>query len=268
MPELPEVEFARSCLERWLAGRRLVEVAGEKTRLLRGSSVDALEALSGHVVERITRRGKWFVLELDRGAGLVGHLGMTGKMVHAKRDEEVRWSRARFVTRDAVVHFQDSRMFGRLLPGKLAEITQEEGYRTLGPDAWDEPPTATGLAQRLRGRSRAIKDVLMDQTILAGLGNIQVTEALFRARLHPSRPAGELDRRELAALVRAIHWSLARTLAMNSGDKIVYVEEDRLHNPFLVYGRAGEPCPRCGTTLGKLDIGGRTSAFCPGCQAR
>lgn len=194
---------------------------------------------------------------------------MTGKFELQRPGEPaVRWSRARFVRKDrAIVHFRDPRMFGRLLPGHLDEIVREEGFATLGPDAWREPLSGPALAQRLAGSRRPIKDALLDQTILAGIGNIQATEALFRAGVHPARPAAALTKTEFERIAAGIHWSLARTLAMNKGDKITYVEESGAEeNPFLVYGRAGEACPECGRTLDKLVIGGRTSAYCPVCQ--
>ena len=104
----------------------------------------------------------------------------------------------------------------------------------------------------------------MDQTILAGLGNIQVTEALFNARIHPWRKGASLTLDECKSLARGIHWTLKRSMKMNSGDEITYVEEGSAEeNPFLVYGREGEPCPHCGTILKAIQIGGRTSSFCP-----
>jgi formamidopyrimidine-DNA glycosylase len=109
----------------------------------------------------------------------------------------------------------------------------------------------------------------MDQTVLAGLGNIQATEALFLARVHPARRADSLTRAEVDRVRRGIAKSLASTLAMNRGDKITYVEESkRVENPFLVYGKASSPCPKCRTPLKKMVIGSRTSAFCPSCQPR
>jgi formamidopyrimidine-DNA glycosylase len=269
MPELPEVEFARRCALRWLGSDPLKLVSAEPTRVLREASPEAMAALSGHRVTEIHRRGKWLLWELSGGLGLIAHLGMTGKLVlQAPGDPDVRWSRARFVRADgAVVHFQDPRMFGRLSPGRFDELRLDAGFRALGPDAWDEPLSGAELHARLAGRKRAVKDVVMDQTVLAGIGNIQATEALFRARIHPARAASSLSAGECQRLVEGMHWSLARTLAMNKGDKIVYVEESGgVENPFLVYDRAGEPCPECGRPVEKTVIGGRTSAYCPHCQ--
>jgi formamidopyrimidine-DNA glycosylase len=268
MPELPEVEFARSCLERWLVGKKLAKVEADRTRLIRGASVADVEALGGHRVKRIARKGKLLLWELDAGISVLSHLGMTGKFELQKPgDPDVRWSRVRFTRADgARVHFQDQRQFGRFLPGPIEVVRNEEGFRTLGRDAWEEPFSPKELHSALTGRKRAVKDVLMDQTVLAGVGNIQATEALWKAGIHPSRPASSLTEAECARLMKGIHWTLKRTLEMNKGDKISYVEEGEVDNPFLIYARSGEPCPKCGRTLEKIVIGGRTSAFCPKCQ--
>jgi formamidopyrimidine-DNA glycosylase len=264
MPELPEVEFARGCLSRWAVGRTLVRVEGSRTRVLRGLSKKALAVLAGRAVQAVERRGKWLVLRLDGGLGLVAHLGMTGKF---ERDEPgappVRWSRVRFVLSDGrVLHYRDPRMFGEIRAGSLEKLVQD--LPELGPDALGI--SARELKPLLAGRRRPIKDLLMDQRVLAGLGNIYATEALFSARIHPARQGGALSDREVERLARAITRSLEKMLDRSGGDRITYVEEARHTNPFLVYGRARTPCPRCGTRLSKRTIGGRTSVFCPTCQ--
>ena len=266
MPELPEVEHARRSFERWLWHKRIARVALPKTRVLRGSSVAALRALAGHRVEEVRRHGKWLEVSFDRGLALALHLGMTGKLVREQPGREVRWSRARFVTDDGtVVHFQDQRLFGRLAAGPRDALEQALQLDRLGPDAWDAPLSADQLGARLSERKRALKEALLDQTVVAGLGNIQATEALWKARLHPARPASSLAPAELRALVKAIHWTLARTFRTIDGDEITYLEEGG-ENVFRVYGRAGKPCPRCGTTLEARRLGGRASVFCPQCQ--
>jgi formamidopyrimidine-DNA glycosylase len=271
MPELPEVEFARGCIERWLKGKPLARVEADRTRVVRGSSPAAIEELAGHKLQRVERRGKWLLWQFDHDRGVLAHLGMTGKYVLQKpKDGPVSHSRVRFVRQDgAVLHYQDPRMFGRVAAGPIAALRSDPGFHALGPDAWDDPPTATQLCEVLHSRKRAVKEVLMDQTVLAGVGNIQATEALFHARVHPARGGASLSPEECRRIAAGIHWSLARTLKMNKGDKIIYVEEPGEHeNPFLIYGKEGEPCPNCGTPIKATESGGRTSAFCPHCQPR
>jgi formamidopyrimidine-DNA glycosylase len=264
MPELPEVEFARRCLSRWMVGRRIVAVHAAPSRALRGTSQAALRELAGRTVRAVERRGKWLLFRLDRGYGIAAHLGMTGKFeLVPPGAPPVRWSRAAFALRDgATVHYRDPRMFGEIRVGPFAKLVRE--LPELGPDALGIDPRR--LASLVAGRRRPIKDILMDQSVLAGLGNIYATEALFVAGIHPARKADSLSDREIDDLSRAIDQSLERMLAMNTGDTITYVEEERDTNPFLIYGRAGTPCPRCATRLSKRTIAGRTSAYCPKCQ--
>jgi formamidopyrimidine-DNA glycosylase len=269
MPELPEVEFAREHLSLWLSGERLVRVVAQKTRISRGSSSAALRRLSGHEVLGIERRGKWLLWRLSGGLGLLAHLGMTGKFeIQRPGEEDVRWSRASFTRGSdlAVIHYRDPRMFGRLRPGPFAELLASRELVELGPDAWNEPFEPAELLSLLSTKKKTIKEVLMDQTVMAGIGNIHATEALFGARISPLRPACSLRREEVKRLLGAIRRSLARGMALNRGDKIEYVEENRARNPFRIYGRGGDPCPRCGNVLEKVAIGGRGSAFCALCQ--
>ena len=271
MPELPEVEFARSCLSRWLRGQKLGKVEADPTRVIRGSTPKAFAALSGQRITKIERRGKWLLFHFDSDLGLLAHLGMTGKFELAKKGEPAaRWSRVRFTRADgAVVHYRDPRQFGHLRPAPLAKLLAEEPLKSLGPDAKDHPLSTDMLAERLKKSRRKVKEVLMDQTVVAGIGNIQATDALFLARVHPARRADSLDKSEINRIREGIAKSLARTLAMNRGDKITYVEESkRVENPFVIYGKAGDPCPRCRTQLSKMVIGGRTSSFCASCQQR
>jgi formamidopyrimidine-DNA glycosylase len=271
VPELPEVEFARSCLSRWLRGHTLRQVEADPTRVIRGATPQAFAALARHRVKKVERRGKWLLVSLGSDLGLLAHLGMTGKFELSRPGAPpVRWSRVRFTRSDgAVVHYRDPRQFGHLRVAPLAELMATDPLASLGPDAKDDPPTARELAARFGKRRRPVKEVLMDQTVIAGLGNIQVTEALFLARVHPARRADSLTSEEIERVRRGIAKSLARTLAMNKGDKIVYVEESkRTENPFLIYGKAKSPCPVCHTPIRKMVLGGRTSAFCAICQPR
>ena len=271
MPELPEVEFARSCLSRWLGGRTLRSVEADPTRVIRGASPEAFAALARHRVTRVERRGKWLLWHLAPDLGVLAHLGMTGKFELTRPGRPpVRWSRVRFTRPDgAVVHYRDPRQFGHIRVAPLSVLLASEPLKSLGPDAKDHLPTAHALGARLSKSRRRVKEVLMDQTVLAGLGNIQATEVLFLARVHPARRAASLTPAETSRIREAIAKSIARTLAMNSGDKITYVEESkRIENPFLIYGKAKSPCPKCRALLRKVIIGGRTSAFCPSCQPR
>lgn len=270
MPELPEVEHAARLIRSWMEGRRVERAVAEAGRVLRDQTPRRFAAaLKGRRLQAVERRGKYLLLAFDRDVGLLAHLGMTGKIVRRDRGERELYSRARFELEGGeVVHFRDPRKFGRLAVARASGLAALPEIAGLGPDAWLEPPTAPLLAARLGRTGRPLKLALMDQAVVAGLGNIQVAEALFRAGLDPRRRADRLGPAELGRLAAAIRESLAFTLARLTpvqGD-VAYVEEPGTPNPFLVYGRAGEPCPRCGTPLASIVQGGRTTHFCPRCQ--
>jgi formamidopyrimidine-DNA glycosylase len=268
VPELPEVDFARRSLEAWMVGQAIERVEADPSPIVRGSRPEDFQGLEGRVVLGVLRRGKQLFLRLDAGAGVWAHLGMSGKFERRLPGEEPpRWSRVRFfLAGGAVVHYRDPRMLGRLRPEASADVASDRRWRKLGPDAWDDKPTAKLLAERIGKRRKAVKEVLMDQAVLAGLGNIYVTEALWQARIRPTRRADRLSSADLAALAKSIRGSLSRALRRERGESITYVEEDRARNPFAIYGRAGQPCPRCKAVLQKTTLGGRTSAYCPTCQ--
>jgi len=194
---------------------------------------------------------------------------MTGKLVLRRPAEIEPYSRARLELEDGpVIHLRDPRKFARLSLAKANTLAELPEIAALGPDAWDDPPTLRSLSERFARTGRPVKLALMDQGVIAGLGNIQVAEALFRAGIGPRRRADALKPDELGRLAAAIRETLAFTLARLTpvqGD-VVYVEEPDAPNPFLVYGKAGEPCPRCATRLRSIVQGGRTTHYCPRCQ--
>lgn len=268
MPELPEVEIARRNLADWLEGKRIRAVRLPRTRVLRGTTPAALgKLLTGRTVRSVDRRGKWLELALSGGAALFSHLGMTGKWVRRAPDAPAHKSeRARLELPGFDVRYHDPRMFGRLVGSPDGAPIEE--WRALGPDPLADGLDPRDFAARLAHTHRAIKEALMDQSLIAGIGNIQAAEALWRARLHPSVRADALDGKQVRALLRAIDDSIAATLASETAPEITYVEERGAENPFSVYGKAGLPCPRCGTPIARTEQGGRGTFFCPHCQPR
>ena len=269
MPELPEVEFARRSLERWLHGRRVVRAEAQvKVRTFRGADVSMFERLRGALV-RADRRGKYLLLEFEGGKGLLAHLGMTGKWVRRPQGHEEPYSRARLHLDDrSVLHFRDPRLFGRIEPAPASRLFQLAPIANLGPDPLIDGLTPASLEEALSRSKQELKVALMDQSRLAGLGNIHAAEALYRAGLHPARRPASLDKDEWRRLSRAIHATLRFALESEDGEEIEYVEEPGSQNPFLIYGRAGEKCRKCGTTVKSFTQGGRTTHYCPTCQPR
>ena len=269
MPELPEVETVRASLEPLLAGRTFEQVEILDARLTRPlDPMQVAAELQGERVEAVERRGKYLVLRLDTGRALVVHLRMTGSF----RAEDTPHTRAVITLDDATrIVYRDVRRFGTWLllePGEVdtyleARLGAEPLGRGFGPKA---------LATALEGRRAPIKAALLDQRTVAGLGNIYVDEALWRARIHPLRPARELDAGEIRALHRAIRAALRMGIARQGATLRDYAQPDGrrggMQHEFKVYGRGGEPCDRCGTPIEKTRAGGRGTWYCPACQPR
>lgn len=276
MPELPEVEIAARNLRRWAEGRRIDRVEAEPAarRIFRPQSPRAFAAaLAGARVAGVDRRGKQLLLTLEAGdgaLGLVSHLGMTGKWL--RRDgagPAPSHSRARLRLDDgAVLHYRDPRLFGRLrlVPGaRFAEVPE---VAALGPDPLQDGVDPVRLASRLARIRRPVKVALLDQGLLAGVGNILASESLFRARLDPRRRASSLGRAEVGRLARAIEASVRETIEREDSPEVSYVEEPGAENPFLVYAREGEPCPRCRRGRIRRAVQAQRSTYwCPRCQA-
>jgi len=271
VPELPEVEFAR---RRFLAGMegRVIDDARALDALVVPQPASLFrEALVGRRVEGAERRGKHVVVRLSGDRGLWFHLGMSGRLVPLGAPDEPtdastglpRFTRWWLKTGDLTACLCDTRRLGRAVAGTLEEARAH--LAGLGPDALDVKDGAA-LGRCLEGARGPVKAALMDQTRLAGLGNIQVAEALFRAGLHPESAVPSLDRAARARLARAIQESLRDALAAMEGlETLVYVGAGG-ENPFAVYGRAGEPCPRCRSLIVREVARGRSSFFCPRCQ--
>jgi formamidopyrimidine-DNA glycosylase len=264
LPELPEVEIARRNLEKWLRRARLRRVELSPRIFYNGRAGHFAQKLCGCTISRVERRGKW--LRLSAGdRTLYSHLGMTGKWVlRAHDDPPQRFERARLDTATRSVRYLDPRLFGRLFgaEGEMAPAA----WAALGPDPLLDGIDVVQLHNKLERSARSIKETLLDQTVLAGVGNIQAAEALWRARIHPMRSSKSLDRAEVRALARAVAASIRDTLAREDSPEITYVEEPGADNPFDVYARQGEPCPRCRTRLRRIVQGGRSTVYCPRCQ--
>lgn len=274
MPELPEVEITARNLRRWALGRRIERVDTRNTpaRLVRPHRLaDFAATLTGQRVTDVARHGKYLLITLERHDGTVGllsHLGMTGKWVRRKPEEEARFSRLRWFMDDGtVLHYCDARQLGRMRLVPHARFEEVPEIAALGPDPLKDGIDVNGLAARLARTRRPIKLAIMDQTLLPSVGNIQASEALFRAGIDPRRPANSLARTEVARLAESVLASIRETIEREQSPEIRYVEEPGTPNPFLVYGREGERCPRCRKgTIVRIEQGQRGTYFCPRCQ--
>jgi len=275
VPELPEVEIAARNLRRWTRGQTVerVETDPKARYVFRPSSPAAFaKAIAGARFGEIRRIGKQLLLSLERDdapLGVLAHLGMTGKWLRrAEEDPETRFSRARFHLDDgAVLHFDDLRLFGRLrvLPG--ARFDEVPEVAALGPDPLERGIDVAALAAALARSRLPVKLRIMDQALLPGVGNIQASEALFRARVDPRRKGPSLSPREVKAVADGVLASVNEAIAREEGPEITYVEEPGAENPFRVYGREGEKCPRCRkAAIRRVVQAQRSTFFCPRCQ--
>jgi formamidopyrimidine-DNA glycosylase len=275
MPELPEVETARQLLERWARGRRVRRVLVRDRRVIAGGP-RALDALVEARFETFERRGKHLLLTLRKGrkpVGLWSHLGMSGKWLRREADQEPpRFSRVALALDDGVVlHYDDLRLFGKLRVVKDAAFEGQPVIADLGPDPLNDGIDVDRLADRLGRSKQPLKPLLLDQRLVPGIGNIQASESLFRAAIDPRRPASSLTRPEVARLARGMRASIDHTLRSFAKEArrhdIRYVEDPAGPNPFKVYDRAGDRCPRCKKgTIVRLVQAGRSTFFCDRCQ--
>ena len=273
MPELPEVETTRRHLESAMAGRVLdrVTVSHERTTRHNASPEEVVTRLQGRRVTAVGRHGKFLRLDLDDGQTLVAHLGMSGRWAI---DPGATAPHTHFVVDldDGVsVHFVDPRTFGFVAVYDTDELA-ESGLGRLGPDAWADDVEAQALAARLAGRTAPIKALLLDQTHLAGLGNIYADEVLFAAGIHPLTPGGELDLSDCERLLGVSRGILDEAIEHGGTtlDDLAYLLPDGRAGENMtrlsVYGREGEPCDQCGSVIEKVVVRARSSHFCPSCQ--
>ena len=273
MPELPEVETVRVRLEPKLVGRTFERVRIDDTRLVRPyEPVEVAAELEGERVQALERRGKYLIVRFASGRSLLIHLRMTGSLRHGPAGSLEDESHRRAVVRlddGSDVAYRDVRRFGTWLLLESGELDSYLDAR-LGAEPLADGFTQAELRERLAGRRAPIKAALLDQRTLAGMGNIYVDEALWRARIHPLRPAGELSRAELNRLHRAIRASLEVGLARQGSTLRDYRlpdgERGAMQDEFKVYGREDEPCDQCGTPIAKTRVGGRGTWYCPRCQ--
>jgi formamidopyrimidine-DNA glycosylase len=274
VPELPEVETIRRQLAPHLEGRRLEALEVLDPRWCEPAEPGALEdAVRGRRIERVWRRGKYLVLELEGDVHLVMHLRMTGNLLLASDGVQRPHLRARLALDSGEsVLFVDVRRFGTGVVLLGSEARDAYFDARLGLEPLSPGFTAEALRTLARGRRAPVKAFLLTQERLAGVGNIYADEALFRARIHPLRPVGTLKRAQIEALRDAVVESLEAGIDAKGATIDDFRNADgaegRFQDEFLVYGRADEPCPRCGTPIRKLRAAGRGTYVCESCQRR
>jgi formamidopyrimidine-DNA glycosylase len=266
VPELPEVETIKNELLPYVLGREITGVTLLWEGIVRQPSVE--EFCSRVIGQRITglnRRGKYLFFNLSSGEILVMHMKMTGSLLIYPADD--RFTRAIFHLDDGTeLHFSDSRKFGVMwLAGDEQTVADK-----LGPEPLEDSFTSEVLAQRLRNRTAPIKPVLLDQSVIAGIGNMYADEALFEAKIHPLRPTGSLSKDEINRLHRAIRRVLSSAISHKGASVRSYFRPDgnpgTAHFEFRVAHGTGKDCPICGTPIKRIVVRNRGTYFCPKCQ--
>lgn len=270
MPELPEVETIARGLHPLLSGHRIEEVAVRYPGTITGDARDFRKLVRKRSIRGVRRRGKLLMIDLDRDVLLAFHFKMTGKLLYRPGGAEVdKHTHLVFsLSGGSNLHFQDTRKFGYCLALAQGQLCQWPFFASLGPEPLDmDPGRFASIASAARGR---VKAFLLDQKRIAGIGNIYADEALFLAGIHPAAPIGGLERKRLLDLHECLRTVLSR--AIEAGGTTFRDYADGLGRPgsyqehFQVYGRGGQPCRRCGTTLARARVAGRTSVFCSRCQ--
>lgn len=282
MPELPEVETIRRLVETNLVGRRITRIDLGLPKLMRSSPLPDLDAIVGESVVRARRQAKILVLDFSNGLSLLAHFKLSGQLAIQRPDGErhvaghpvpapggIYPHKATHIDLrfddGTTVWYSDIRQFSwlRLMPtGDVACALAEFCF---GPDALDQATVFAVLTRTAQRRRVPIKTLLLDQTVMAGLGNIYTDEALFAAGIHPAAPANEVSRARLARLSAAIPWSLEQGIAQG-GARIVNNVAQPVDGFPAVHGRLGQPCFACGTAIEKTRVGARGTYFCPRCQ--
>jgi formamidopyrimidine-DNA glycosylase len=270
MPELPEVETTVRGLARFLEGEVLSRVTTRRGDLRRPFPPDLVQVMTGARVTGMGRRAKYGLVELDRGQTMVFHLGMSGRW---RIDPEELEKHDHLVLETGGGHrlaLCDPRRFGSVDLVETDRLDQWPPFAALGPEPLSDALTPAHLAGAFKDRIAAVKLLLLDQRIVAGLGNIYVCEALYRARIHPEKPGGKVSRAALGRLVPAIKAVLEEAIAAGGSTLRDYAQPDGqlgyFSKAFDVYDREGEPCRSCGRPIRRIVQGGRSTWFCAHCQ--
>ncbi len=272
MPEMPEVEQVRKTLAPHITGKKITAVEVRLPRLIKYPSADEFAAkLTGRTITEVGRKGKYLVLHTDIGSKLIVHLRMTGALMAQSSDQqEPAYAKIKFtLTDNTTMWFTDIRTFGTLYLVTNGDY-YIEGYETLGPEPLSSGFTPAYLQPLAAGSRRAIKSFILDQTVIAGLGNIYADECLALAGINPMRTAGSLSAEEIDKLCQAVNTVIAQGIKNRGTTFRDYKDGEGKSGEnqkyLMVYGRGGKPCKSCGRPLATAKVGGRGTTYCEFCQ--
>jgi formamidopyrimidine-DNA glycosylase len=276
VPELPEVESLRQMLARSIVGRSFRHATVKEARLRRLVTPELASEIRGRKIERVGRRAKYLLIEMAGDHLMLVHLGMSGSLTHRghgfdsgafdPRHDHIEFS----LDDGSVLVYNAPRRFGLIKIVGRAELDDIAELKDLGPEPLGREFTASYLWQTTRGRTAAIKNLLMDQRIVAGVGNIYASEILFRALVRPTRRAGKITREETGRIVAATRQVLREAIGSRGTTFRSYRDSrgrpGRFAQLLCVYDREGKPCPKCNTPIRGIVLGQRSSYYCPRCQ--
>lgn len=273
MPELPEIETIKSIIEPQIRGLTIENVLVNRPEVIAYPTADEFcEDVTGQAIGSMARRGKFLIIHLGNKNKIILHLRMTGCLLVTPADYQLEKHThiVMQLSNGMELRFSDTRRFGRFWLIRNDEKDTYSGIEKLGLEPLSAECNAEYLQSRLKKRKKAIKECLLDQSVIAGIGNIYSDEILYRARINPSAPANGLSISEWERLAFEITDCLRYFIDKNSISQEDYLTtkgQDYRNTSFLqVYGHADEPCPNCGNTLCRAVIGGRSSVYCPACQ--
>ena len=276
MPELPEVESLRQMLARSVVGRTFLRATVREARLRRSVAAELASSIAGRTIERIARRAKYLLIEVAGGRVILVHLGMSGSLTHRRRGFDSgplnpRHDHIEFALDDgSLLVYNDPRRFGLVNVVASAELANVAELRSLGPEPLGREFSTSYLWKATRGRTAAIKNLLMDQRIVAGIGNIYASEILFRADVRPTRRGGRVTRDEVSRIVKATQEVLREAIGGRGTTFRNYRDSrgrpGRFARLLRVYDREGKPCLKCDTPIRAIVLGQRSSYYCPRCQ--
>lgn len=273
MPELPEVETVKRTLSPLVSGKRIISIEAVRPEILAHPEASAFcRRITGATLQELQRIGKYLLLPLDNGTTIILHLRMTGRLLYTPADYPRKpHTHIIFHLDDGhELRFSDTRRFGRLWLKEDAEEDTFSGIHRLGPEPFGAPFDSEWLATKLGKRKINIKQGLLDQSVVAGLGNIYVDEVLFAAKIDPRRLTNQVTKQEWQLVAIEIPRILTAAIANNGTTFRDYLDgtgQKGSYMPFLeAYGRKGQPCSCCGTIIEQIRLAGRSTCYCPQCQ--
>lgn len=271
MPEMPEVETIKNTLKEMLMNRKIIDVKVYYASIIEYPDVDTfITEIKNQTILDIKRRGKWLLFELN-DYYLLSHLRMEGRyLFRQKSDPILKHEHVVFHLENEQLRYQDTRKFGRMHLLTKKEVYNKKPLNELGLEPLEENLTVMYLKQKYQKKTIPIKTVLLDQTIIVGIGNIYADEILFLSKISPLKPAKNLTEKELENIIKYTKEVLTKAISLGGTTIRSYEAKEGVHglfqNELYVHGKEGKACPICATTLIKIRVGGRGTTYCTNCQ--